>query len=276
MSEDHPPERAFPSIQKFCTAIPLYGEYRLNDDEDGELFDFMTDGLSMDMFCVDCEQPSVFLGSEIERSVKDSINCGAMNRVFTREFVCSRAPHHTAYFHFRVKNRVLSKIGQSPSMADISESELRPYRKVLSRTEYSELARAVGLVSHGVGIGSFVYLRRIFERLIDEAHVTAKSSPGWDEALFEKSRMEEKIELLKLYLPPFLVERRKMYGILSKGIHSLREEECLEAFPILRVAIEAILDQKVAEKKRKDHADKAKKLLEELQRKHASPPPATK
>ena len=62
-------------------------------------------------------------------------------------------------------------------MADISEAELRPYSKVLSAEEYRELTRAVGFTaSHGVGIGSFVYLRRIFERLIEDSRTEASQA----------------------------------------------------------------------------------------------------
>jgi hypothetical protein len=40
---------------------------------------------------------------------------------------------------------------------------------------YREFGKAVGLGAHGVGIGAVVYLRRIIESLIEEAHQTAKS-----------------------------------------------------------------------------------------------------
>ena len=65
---------------------------------------------------------------------------------------------------------------------------------------------------------SVVYLRRVFEGLIAKARAKAAEA-GWQEADYEKARMDEKIALLKTYLPPFLVENRKLYGILSKGIH---------------------------------------------------------
>ncbi len=132
---------------------------------------------------------------------------------------------------------------------------------------YRELTRAVGLASHGVGIGSFVYLRRIFERLIDEASKTAAKVKGWDPVLFQQSRMEEKIRLLKDFLPAFLVEQRQLYSILSKGIHALTETECLESFPIVRAGIELILDQKVAAKQQHDKMEEAKKHLTALQKK---------
>jgi hypothetical protein len=41
-----------------------------------------------------------------------------------------------------------------------------------------------------------------------------------------------------------------MYGILSKGIHDLSEEECLAHFEVLRNGIELILDQKLEAQER--------------------------
>jgi len=38
-----------------------------------------------------------------------------------------------------------------------------------------EFRESIGLAAHSVGIGSFVYLRRILKGLIEEAHTEAKS-----------------------------------------------------------------------------------------------------
>lgn len=38
-------------------------------------------------------------------------------------------------------------------------------------------------------------------------------------------RVEDKIKLLKDYLPQMLVDNKVVYGIMSKGIHELSEEE---------------------------------------------------
>jgi hypothetical protein len=137
------------------------------------------------------------------------------------------------------------KIGQHPSVADFSEREIKKYRKVLGEEKYKELNRAVGLTTHGVGIGAFVYLRRIFEGLIEEAHIEASKDAGWDEAQYKSKRMDEKILLLANHLPSFLSENKGLYTILSKGIHELSEEECLTYFQVVKVGIELILDEKI-------------------------------
>lgn len=172
---------------------------------------------------------------------------------YQKQFVCSRIHSHQFYFTFEVRGQVLCKMGQSPSIADINKGQIRQYKSVLDPEDYAELSRAIGLVTHGIGIGSFVYLRRIFERLVEEAHQASKSDSTWDESTYASARMDERIALLKSSLPQFMVEQRTLYSILSKGIHSLSEEECLAHFPVVQTGIELILDQKLAlhEQKRK-------------------------
>lgn len=269
MNEQKQPKDTLPSVEKFCVSLPLYAEHAVRDSETDRLYKFITAGVNIDCFCVDCQQSSVFIGHPQGLEVGE-LEFGLGDRIFIRKFICSRVHTHFAYFYFRLKRHILAKVGQSPSMADISESQIRSYRKVLSEDEYRELARAVGLASHGVGIGSFVYLRRIFERLIEEARVKAQKGAGWDEGVFQKSRMDEKIELLEAHLPAFLVEQRKLYSILSKGIHSLTEGDCLEAFPVVRVGVELILDQKLAAKQQQEKMEDAKKRIESLQQRLSS------
>ena len=125
-------------------------------------------------------------------------------------------------------------MGQDPSLADIANDASKTYRSVLSEEDSRELHKAIGLAAHGVGIGSFVYLRRIFERLIQARFETFKNEEGWVEFDFEKLRMPERIEFLSAHLPSFLVENRKIYSILSLGLHELSEESCLNSSRFLK------------------------------------------
>ena len=82
--------------------------------------------------------------------------------------------------------------------------------------------------------------------------------------------MSEKIELLKEQLPGFLVENRAMYGVLSKGIHELTEEECLNAFPVVKVGIEIILDAKLRRLEEQRKIEEARKALQRLAGTHGA------
>jgi hypothetical protein len=168
------------------------------------------------------------------------------------------------YCYWDPKDRFLIKIGQFPTVADFHIGEIKQYSKLISREKLKEFTRAVGLAANGVGIGSFVYLRRIFEYLISQAYEKATEEGAISMADFQKARMDEKIELLKLYLPSFLVENKSMYSILSLGVHELDENTCLAHFDTLRVGIEIILDEQLDELRKKEKIEAAKKKLNEV------------
>ena len=172
------------------------------------------------------------------------------------------------YFHTIQKtdrgNYFLEKIGQYPSIADLHISQIKEYSKVIPREILKEFTKAIGLAANGVGIGSFVYLRRIFENLIEEAHINAKKDNGWNEETYQKSRMNEKIEILNNHLPDFLVEHKQLYGILSKGIHELEEQECLSHFLPVKTGIEMILDEKVIEQEKAQKRLKASNAIKNI------------
>ena len=264
VEEDATPK--FPSMQRFCADEPLYHQYPLNDLAALDIYNFLTESKSIDLYCVECGQQSIFRCSNV--SIGNSPNnFDFSDRVVMRDFSCTRQPSHKSYFYFQIYKRNFHKIGQWPSMADLAEGELLKYRKILDDSDHRELVRAVGLASHGVGIGSFAYLRRIFERLISEARNVAANTDGWSQETYEVGRMEEKIQMLRDYLPEHLVENRALYGVLSKGIHELSEDECLKYFPIVRLGIELILDQKVAQRNEQDKIAKAKKGISDLKQK---------
>lgn len=163
----------------------------------------------------------------------------------------------------------ISKVGQYPSVADFHIGQVHKYDKVLPKGKMREFTKAIGLAANGVGIGSFVYLRRIFEYLVFEAHEVAKSkNPLFDKTAFTSGRMNEKIQMLSGYLPDYLVEHHAIYGILSKGIHELGEEECKKYFPILKASIELILDEKLEayqkEKRKKEIGNALSQIAGEI------------
>ena len=85
--------------------------------------------------------------------------------------------------------------------------------------------------------------------------------------------MDDKISLLKRNLPEFLVQNKSLYSILSKGIHELGESECMSAFPITKLGIELILDEKLEKLTRENKIEQASKgigkLTEKMKRKSA-------
>ena len=226
----------------------------------------------VDGFCAECAKESTF--QRIDK-VPDTWDTGwymASRKSVGFTLTCARNTEHQIEIIYKVlpEYEGIIKIGQFPTIASLMKGDVKKYRKVLKK-QFSEYTRAIGLVSHGVGIGSFVYLRRIFEVLIEEAHQLAKKEQNWDEEGYGKSRMGEKIKILKNYLPKFLVDNAKMYGILSKGIHELSEQETLEYFPAVKLGIEMILDEKIKiqeqKNKEKEAADLINKIVNKIENK---------
>lgn len=244
------PDRPKYTPLQFYIDTPLYEKVTFKDNEDFEAYSMLYPDDPFDVFCEGCKNHSIFRRIS-EFSHNRVIDFSTWTDYVRREstFRCSRNSLHQLYFIFKINKaeRTVEKIGQYPSLATLSVYDVRQYQTVLEKDIFRELTKAIGLAAHGVGIGSFVYLRRIFEGLVEKAHVEATVQPSWDEELYGKSRMGEKIGLLADYLPSFLVDNKSMYGILSKGIHELSEEECLAAFPVVKVGIEIILDAKIAE-----------------------------
>lgn len=185
---------------------------------------------------------------------------------------CTRDEDHLMIFYFKIYDKKIIKVGQFPSIADLQSNDIEKYRKVLSKERFKDFKRGIGLVSHGIGVGSFVYLRRIFEDLIAEAHQEAIKNSDWmkeNEEAYNTNgiRVIEKILLLKDFLPEYLVQNRNIYGILSKGIHSLSEDECLEYYPVIKIGIELILDERLEKVMKADKiASNQKEIHKILQR----------
>jgi len=265
MNDDKAQSSKLPSMADFCLNVPLFKSFPVNKTNSEELTEIRWYRGNFDCYCIECNQPSVFHAKNREHFGGDFT--GSDNFLFSHTFLCSRNSEHELVFHFRIHNGTITKIGQYPSLADLATVEIQKYRSVLGGNRYAEFNRAVGLASHGIGIGAFVYLRRIFENLIEEAHQLQMSSNQWDEELYQKSRMDDKISLLKDSLPEFLVENKSLYSILSKGIHELEESECLNAFPITKLGIELILDEKLEKLQRDKKIKQASKDIGELTQK---------
>lgn len=169
-----------------------------------------------------------------------SFNCGRYNDILT------------LLLYFDKKEKVIIKVGSYPSIRDFHKDDIKKYEKVLSDKQKAELLTAINIYNNGVGIGAYVYLRRIFESIVFEEGVNAISEGKISEGDFRKMRMNDRIVALKDRLPSFLYEHHtELYGILSKGIHELDENECLDYYPVLYDCISLILDERLAQREKK-------------------------
>lgn len=170
------------------------------------------------------------------------------SRLIVFEFACAMDNSHHLDYIVLTDNSIFRKIGQYPSVADLSFPELDKYKMVMSEKDRIELGKALGLFAHGIGAGSYVYLRRILERLLER--IKADAGDTVDNSTFEQSRMGEKMKMLQAYLPKTLADNPSIYGILSKGIHELSEEECLSYFIVVKDCLLMIFDELVQEREK--------------------------
>ena len=274
----------------------LYDEIEITKDNIFELADLVGGHVKIDIYCPKCGESRVFScemipyywydehNQEIKgRSLEEEIvswqeiqnmdgtrfvgdpeapwtwtNNSIENdtRLMVFKFFCAMDnTHHLDYIVLTYGNK-MKKIGQYPSVADLSFPELKEYRKVMTKEDEKELKRAIGLFASGIGVGSFVYLRRIFERIIVTASRKAIEEGKIKEEEFGKAHVDEKIKMLAEYLPKSLENNPVFYGIISKGIHELSEEDCIEFFPVMQSFIMMILRQ--WEKIRRDEEEKKK------------------
>ncbi len=257
----------------FITSSNLFDEFNVENSSQ-QLVNICNRKDRFEMFCPECGDKKVFIYdsgfSDIE--VKNIINAlsstGSLNgsnylkhdpiEIFDHWyfcFKCSLNESHKMEYFFTKRGSKIIKVGQYPSYRDIENPQIKKFRKLLG-DYYPELSTAIRLFSVNVGIGSFVYLRRIIEKLVYDAFKEAESAGKLTEQEFEyrktkdenqiRNGIEEKIKLLKGFLPDMMTDQPQIYGVVSTGIHELSEEECLKYFPVLKDGIVMILDGIVA------------------------------
>ncbi|RVA58217.1 short-chain dehydrogenase [Mesorhizobium sp. M7A.F.Ca.US.001.01.1.1] len=246
---------------KVCRDSGLYSAVTFDKDAHQNYLDqFRDDNFQFDCHCVWCGRHSTFKTSRPSghyHSWLHANNNGVLTGHFSAFLKCQRDLTHVYSYFFRIDGLSFIKIGQFPSLEDIASSDIQRFRPVLEPSYFADLHRAGGLFSHGIGVGAFVYLRRIFERLIARHHEDLSTPVDG----FATMRMEEKIDALKGVLPAALVENKAAYGILSKGVHELDEETCRKHFPVVRAAIIAILEEDLQAREKKKAADELRKAI---------------
>lgn len=280
-------------LKRFILEDPLYSRYELEKVREEEILDLIayksfSDKIfkleTIDSFCIECNKNTTFVSKTnssefismlendyIANNLRPEFKTNLIEELskqstFVRKFYCPSHKYESSHeltFIFKIIKKTVVKIGQFPSLADLSRKQIDEY-KTLNKEIQSEFNTAIGLASHGLGIAPFVYLRRIIENhilmpTIEELKLEKKVT---DEQVYEAD-FKGRINLAKERLPEFLVENKTVYSILSKGIHSLKEEECKNIFPILRSAIEIMLDEYIIREKKKN---KSKLISEQLKK----------
>lgn len=133
----------------------------------------------------------------------------------------------------------IQKYGELPRSKLVRNRVLQKFLK----DDLDNYEKAIVCLSHEYGVAAFAYFRRVVENnisaLLDLLQEDAKSS-GSDKSILDAladlrkdTPMSEKIKIANLALPNHLKPDGlnplgRLYQVLSEGVHSLSEAECLQ------------------------------------------------
>ena len=176
------------------------------------------------------------------------------------KFTCTNNPSHEYILLISIELKdgmfIVRKIGQNPSILTVKGFDFDKYRKFLEKIDaYNDYKKAdLSFVDHFYA-GAYTYLRRIFEKLI-------KYYLG--DAQLEDDHMDTKIDKVKENFDPRINSYLKsLYGVLSKGIHELSEDESKNYYEYLKAIIDMQLEYIKTEN---DKDEQSKKLGADLSR----------
>ena len=231
---------------------------------------WVSEDYKFDAFCVGCERSSIFSSfgdADAKKIISYSpppVTLGARQGAhsrpeiaiapYSRTFFCFRDRSHRITVHLQINAKTIEKIGQYPSIASMAQPELQKFKKLLGVERLQEMKKAYGLFSHGVGAGSLIYLRRVLERIVELARAEMSATEGEVPSDFDEKRFEEKLRLLKAFVPEAFYANRKLYALISAGLHALTEKDCLDIFPVAAHGIDLALS---AVQARNEQAEKA-------------------
>ncbi len=204
----------------------------------------------LEITCLTCGKEKTFFPSVIKSFESPD--------VISIKYSCSQCSTTYTYCFIRSSKSYI-KIGQFPSFADLSHKKSEKYKKVLPKY-YIEYKKSLSAYSQGMGVASFVYLRRILEDLVEKKY--EKLSNKEDKARFiDKLKAVQKHEEI---IPPEIEEiKSSLYSVLSKRVHEYSEEECLAVYDSVNFIIELILDKELEAKARTEKIKSATQAIKD-------------
>lgn len=197
----------------------------------------------IDAYCDICEQQRPFQdlrnrggGSGMTVSTLES-----GTSYFTFSCVSCRRAHH----EYLVEQVLDDETIRIQKYGELPRSKLRRNQLIQKflKSDLDNYEKAIVCLSHEYGIAAFAYFRRVVENninsLLDLLQEDAQSS-GSDKAILDAladlrkdTPMSEKIKIANIALPNHLKPNGlnplgRLYQVLSEGVHSLSDAECLQ------------------------------------------------
>ena len=170
------------------------------------------------------------------------------------------------------ENIRIQKYGELPRLKLVRNRALQKFLK----DDLDNYEKAIVCLSHEYGVAAFAYFRRIVENnikaLLDLLQEDAQSS-GSDKAILDAlgdlrkdAPMSEKIKIANFALPNHLKPDGlnplgRLYQVLSEGVHSLPDSECLQKAKATSECLEFLVSELAS---RAEHRARFKSLVGKL------------
>lgn len=214
---------------------------------------------ALQMHCTNCKTERTFVGGTPLRPA-DNMSGKFAGVVFAVWFRCAHCSIGNCAFLIRYSDQedYLMKVGQFPppdvSVARHLEKELGDYEEIFKKGLTCE--------RFGYGIAAFAYYRRIVEVMVNrlvtivDDVIPDEHKQDYEKALTKLASShiaEDKLRLIKDLLPSSLRPDGVnplgvIYDILSEGIHTHSDEQCLLAATQVRTALIYIVEKVQTEK----------------------------
>jgi hypothetical protein len=240
----------------FLETYPLYRKFKVNLPA----YLFQMEKPAIHMPCEICKSEQTFnmVNKYDENNPEEYPASGG--QIIRALYLCSSCHQFNRWFFISTdpNGKFIMKVGQYPPW-EISMD--RNLEKMLgAHADYYR--KGLTCESQGYGIGAFAYYRRIVEQIIDQLLIDitelipAEEHEHYIEALGKVKNAivaQDKIKLVKDLLPKTLRPEginplSILHEILSKGLHSQDEEECLELAMNLREPLVFLVNEIIARK----------------------------
>lgn len=167
---------------------------------------------------------------------------------------------------FGKENVDVTKIGQFPENSSLGHFMSEDYKKELRKLNdsYIDYKNSEKSYRHGLYVGAYDYLRRVYEKMIDyylkKCSIVVEDNWGAKEKIKSIKHCFDK--RIQEFLYPF-------YSALSAGVHIMSEEECKENYNELKAIIDIQLQFIKSEEELDSQIDKSKSVLETLNKKYS-------
>lgn len=221
----------------FLEQYPLYRKFTV-DDLPSRMDRIQR--VPIKMSCSICKSEQTFLMTNDPYENCEHSYSPSAEVVFRAVYTCAHCAEFTRVFFIRMGEdcSYMMKVGQYPAW-DIQGD---PNIERLLGSHSALFKKGLICESQGYGIGAFAYYRRIVEEIIDELLgqisdlMSGEELEGYKRALEATKRAvaaQEKIALVKDMLPAILRPDgmnplSALHSILSEGLHSETDDECLE------------------------------------------------